>query len=85
MAAFSLGTANAYGMDEGCYYENHPILFDHGISTGIPKSGSWYWFPRVRRVGGLCRKHRDQHSLQSVSDHTGFCAIRLSESFCSRL
>jgi hypothetical protein len=29
MAAFLLGTANAYGMDEGCYYENHPILSGH--------------------------------------------------------
>jgi hypothetical protein len=40
MVAFSLGTANAYGMDEGCYYENHPILSDHGLSTGITTSSA---------------------------------------------
>jgi hypothetical protein len=27
------GTPNAYGMDEGCNYENHPVPFDYGIST----------------------------------------------------
>jgi hypothetical protein len=27
------GTPNAYEMDEGCNYENHPFLSDHGIST----------------------------------------------------
>jgi hypothetical protein len=35
---FVPGTANAYGLDEGCYYENHPILSDHGISTRISTS-----------------------------------------------
>ena len=68
-----LGTANALGLNEGCYYENHPILSDHGISTRVSTSSSWYWLCGVSRVGGLRCEHRNQHALESVPDHAGFC------------
>jgi hypothetical protein len=78
------GTANAYGLYEGCYYENHPILSDHGISTRISTSGSRYWLCGVSRVGGLRCEHRNQHALESVPDHIRFRAIGCSKGIGSR-
>ena len=80
-----LGTANALRLNEGCYYENHPILSHHGISTRVSTSGSWHWLCGVSRVGGLRCEHGNQHALESVPDHTGFCAIGCYESFLGRL
>ena len=68
------GTANAYWIHEACYYENDPILFGHGISKRISKSGSSDRFGRVCRVGGLCYKQRNQHSVEPVPDGSRFSA-----------
>jgi len=72
------------GVDEGCYYENHPILSDHGISTRVSTSDSWNGLCGVSRVGGLRCEHRNEYALESVPAHTGFCAIGCSEGIGSR-
>jgi hypothetical protein len=81
---FRRGTANAYGMHEGCYYENHPILSGHGISTRVSTSRSWYRLCGVSRMGGLRCEHRDEHFLESVPGRPGFRAIGCRKSIVCR-